>query len=91
MCYEDAVKTVVNKTHSPLKIALPRGKSLRLGPNGSGQIRNEDAAHEPVRKLVASGDVEIDGVGTRTGSLARRGSAGRGQEKPNVRNRESAR
>jgi len=64
---------------------------LRLGPNGSGQIRDEDAEHEPVKKLVASGDIEIGAAGVRTGGLARRGSAARGEGKPNLRNRESAR
>jgi hypothetical protein len=84
------VKTVVNKTRSPLKIELPRGKSLRLGPDGSGRIRDEDAEHEPVKKLLAAGDIEIVAAGTHTGT-AGPGSTGRSQGRPNVRQRESAR
>ncbi|TFH27856.1 MAG: hypothetical protein E4H00_09180 [Myxococcales bacterium] len=89
------MKTVVNKTRSALKIPLPRGKSLRLGPNGSGQIRDEHAEHAALQKLIAAGDIEIvttethaDGV---VGSATGRGSAGRGHVKPNVRHRESDR
>jgi hypothetical protein len=85
------VKTVVNRTIAPLKIALPRGKSLRLGPNGSGRIRDEDAEHKPLQKLVASGDIEIDATGVGTRGVAGRGFSGRGEGKPNVRNRESSR
>lgn len=85
------MKTVVNKTRSPLKIALPRGKSLRLGPDGSGRIRDEDAEHEPVKKLIADGAIEIVAPGTGAGGLGGSGSGGRGQGRPNVRQRESAR
>jgi hypothetical protein len=85
------VKTVVNKTRSPLKIALPRGKSLRLGPDGEGRIRDEDVEHEPVKKLIAGGSIEIVAPGTRTGALGASGPTGRGQARPNVRQRESTR
>ena len=69
-------------------IALPRGKALRLGPDGSGRIRDEDVEHEPVKKLIAAGDIEIVASGTRTTGP---GLTGRTQGKPNVRQRESAR
>jgi hypothetical protein len=84
------VKTVVNKTRSPLKIALPRGKSLRLGPDGSGRIRDEDVEHDPVKKLIAAGDIEIVADGSGRGATGP-GSASRSQGRPNVRQRESAR
>ena len=84
------MKTVVNKTRSPLKIALPRGKSLRLGPDGSGRIRDEDAEHEPVKKLIASGAIEIVAGGTSSGP-AGADATGRNQGRPNVRQRESQR
>jgi hypothetical protein len=85
------VKTVVNKTRSPLKVLLPQGKLLRLGPDSSGRIRDEDVEHAPVKKLIASGAIEIVAAGTETGGLGGAGSTGRGQGRPNVRQRESAR
>lgn len=53
------MKTVVNKTNAPLKVSLPRGKSLRLGPKKSGEIRDEHAEHGAVKKLVDAGSIEI--------------------------------
>ncbi len=53
------MKTVINKTHGALKVPLPRGKSLRLGLNQSGQISHNDVDHEPLQRLVAAGDLEI--------------------------------
>lgn len=53
------MKTVVNKTSVPLKLPLPRGKSLHLGPRQSGQIRDEAADHPAVKKLVDTGKVAL--------------------------------
>ena len=53
------MKTIVNKTHRPLKISLARGRALRLGPRKEGQIATTDAERESVQKLLASGDVEV--------------------------------
>jgi hypothetical protein len=57
------MKTVKNNTRAPIKVPLPRGKSLHLGPGKSGQIRDEDAEHAALKKLVEAGDVEIVGAG----------------------------
>ena len=70
------MKTVTNKTTAPLKIPLPRGKSLRLGPKKSGQIQNDATEHPQLKKLVEAGKIEIfeDSVGNSgsgtTGSAA---------------------
>lgn len=53
------MKTVVNKTRAPLRIPLPRGKSLHLGPNKTGQIADGAEEHAAVKKLVDAGKVEI--------------------------------
>lgn len=52
-------KTIVNKTLGALKVPLPRGKSLHLGPNQSGHISPHDAEHPPLKELVKAGKVEI--------------------------------
>ena len=66
------MKTVINKTNAPLKVSLPRGKALHLGPKKSGEIRDEHADHAAVKKLVDAGSIEIfdghKGANATTGS-----------------------
>ena len=57
------MKTIVNKTHKPLKIQLHGGKVLHLGPARTGQISDEAAGEPAVRRLIDAGDVEIAGEG----------------------------
>ncbi|MBZ5640936.1 MAG: hypothetical protein LAO51_19535 [Acidobacteriia bacterium] len=61
------MKTIVNKSHKPLKIQLHGGKVLHLGPARTGQIADEAAGEPAVRRLVESGDVEIVGEGAHSG------------------------
>ena len=53
------MKTIVNKTHDPLRVPLPQGKTLHLGPKKTGQISVHDVDHPPLVKLVEAGKVEI--------------------------------
>ena len=53
------MKTVVNKTRAPLRVPLPRGKSLHLGPSKTGQIADGAEEHPGVKKLVDAGKIEI--------------------------------
>jgi hypothetical protein len=68
------MKTIRNKTPRPMKIRLPGGKTLHLGPAKSGQISDKAAAHATIRKLADDGLIElIDheapvGGGTRSAS-----------------------
>ena len=55
-------KMIVNKTLSSLRVPLPRGKILRLGPNQTGHISPHDADHPPLKELVEAGKVEISDV-----------------------------
>ncbi len=57
------MKTVVNKTRKPLKIHLPGGKTLHLGPMKCGQISDQAAEEDSVRKLVKAGEIDILGEG----------------------------
>jgi hypothetical protein len=67
------MKTVINKTQAPLRVALPAGKFLRLGPGKSGQIRDEDSDGDAITKLVESGALEIHQGEIHTGSGATTG------------------
>jgi len=53
------MKTVINKTRTPIKIPLPRGKALHLGPGKKGQIRDDAEKHAAIEKLVKAGKIEI--------------------------------
>ena len=51
--------TVTNKTRRPLRVPLPGGKTLHLGPGKSGQISSKNAEHAGVKKLVEDSAIEI--------------------------------
>ena len=52
-------KSIVNKTLKALRVPLPRGKTLHLGPRKTGRISAHDVDHPPFQKMVEAGDVEI--------------------------------
>ena len=51
---------ITNKTKKPLKLPLPDGKRLFLGPGKSGQITAKYATHPPLVALIEAGEVELD-------------------------------
>lgn len=53
------MKSIVNKTHGPLRVPLPKGKILHLGPNKTGQVSVHDADHPPLQKMVEAGQIEL--------------------------------
>jgi hypothetical protein len=53
------MKIVRNLTTAPLRVPLPQGKTLHLGPRKEGQIATHDADHPGVVQLVAEGKLEI--------------------------------
>ncbi|MGH7412452.1 MAG: hypothetical protein ACREJ6_15530 [Candidatus Methylomirabilis sp.] len=55
------MKTIVNKTRRPLKIRLPGGKTLHLGPLRSGQISDHAVDDDTIQRLVKAGEIEIAG------------------------------
>lgn len=48
-----------NQTKRPLRVPLPGGKRLHIGPGGTGQIAPKAAEHPPVKKLIDAGQLEI--------------------------------
>ena len=53
------MKTVSNKTQQPVRVPLPRGKTLRLGPGKASEIAANAVDHPALQKLVAAGTIEI--------------------------------
>ena len=59
------MKTIRNKTARPIRVPLPRGKVLHLGPNMDGEIADNAVEHAGLQKLVKAGTIEILGEGER--------------------------
>ena len=55
------MRTIRNKTNRPLRVPLPRGKTLHLGPRKEGQIATHDIDHPPLQKMIEAGDIELLG------------------------------
>ena len=53
------MKTIRNKTNAPIRVPLPRGKVLHLGPAQEGHIAHTDVDHEPLQRLVENDTLEI--------------------------------
>ena len=60
---ETDLKTIQNKTARPMRVPLPRGKTIHLGPHKTGEIADRASEHPPLVKLVEAGDLEIIGEG----------------------------
>ncbi len=67
---------IINKSKGPLRIPLPGGKTLFLGPGKTGQISPKASEHPPLMKLIEEGTIEIVGGGRSTGTGGSDGSSG---------------
>lgn len=66
---------ITNKTRRPIKVPLPEGKKLFLGPGKSAQIQAKAADHPPLKELLEAGDLELGETNTRKGSGTTDGSS----------------
>jgi hypothetical protein len=66
------MKTIRNKTHKPLRVPLPGGKTLFLGPSGTGQVSDKAVERDALKRLVKDDSIEIlEGSGpTQSGTAA---------------------
>lgn len=55
-------KEIRNKTTDALKVPLPHGKALHLGPKQTGHVSHHDLDHPPLKKLLEAGTIEITDV-----------------------------
>ena len=53
------MKSIKNKTTTPIRVPLPQGKVLHLGPRKTGQIADHAADHAALKKLIEAGTLEI--------------------------------
>lgn len=57
------MKEIKNKTLEPLRVPLPQGKTLHLGPLKMGEVGATALEHPPFKKLVDDGKIEVLGEG----------------------------
>ena len=50
---------VSNKTHRPVSVPLPDGKTLHLGPGKTGQVSAKAVEDPQFKKLVDAGQIEV--------------------------------
>lgn len=55
------MKTIKNLSHKPLRIALPGGKTLHLGPQQSGKVADNAIDRPALQKLIDAGEIEVEG------------------------------
>lgn len=60
------MRTVRNTTQLPLRVPLPGGKTLHLGPGKTGQISDQAADGKSVQRLVEEGSIELLGGSDRS-------------------------
>ena len=65
------MRTIVNKTHRPLKVRLPQGRVLHLGPLKEGRVPPQALESPGIKKLVEAGDLEVMGSESRSSSATR--------------------
>ena len=58
------MKSISNKTHKPIKVPLPEGKFLHLGPGKTGQIADSAVERPAVKKLIEAGEIEVHAEGS---------------------------
>ncbi len=77
--------TISNKTHRPMIVPLPGGKTLHLGPGKTGQVAANAVDDSRLKKLVEAGEIEfVDDdshptAGAGGGKRGRTGTFGRSQ------------
>jgi len=57
------MKTIRNKTPRPLRVPLPGGRFLHLGPGKTGQVADHAIERDAVQALVKAGSIEVIGEG----------------------------
>lgn len=60
------MKEIVNKTHRPVRVPLPGGKFLHLGPAKSGQVSDQATQLPSFQRLLNDGTIELLGEGSRS-------------------------
>ena len=60
------MKEIVNKTPRPVRVPLPGGKFLHLGPTKAGQVSDQATQLPAFQRLLKDGTIELLGEGSRS-------------------------
>ena len=66
------MKEIVNKTQRPVRVPLPGGKFLHLGPAKAGQVSDQATQLPSFQRLLKEGTIELLGEGNRSVDAGRR-------------------
>ncbi|RKZ06506.1 hypothetical protein DRQ53_08255 [bacterium] len=69
------MKEIRNVTARPIRVPLPGGKTLFVGPAKVAQIADKATEHAGLQKLVTEGSIEILGEGEQVTGAEKRGVA----------------
>jgi hypothetical protein len=53
------MKQIRNKSRRPVRVSLPDGETVRLGPGNIAQISDDAAKHKDVLELIMAGSIEL--------------------------------
>ena len=70
---------IKNTTTASLRVPLPAGKRVFLGPGGKAKITNKAVDHPPVKALIDAGTLEIMAGGKTKKGTGSTGGVGPGQ------------
>ena len=59
------MREISNKTNKPIRVPLPGGKTLFLGPGKDAQISDQAAETAAILRLVEEGSIDLMGEGER--------------------------
>jgi hypothetical protein len=83
------MRTVRNTTQLPVRVPLPGGKTLHLGPGKTGQISDQAADGKSVQRLIEQGTIELLGGADRSSSDGSGPSGSQRQESTHSHSRPS--
>jgi DNA-binding IclR family transcriptional regulator len=70
------MKEIRNTTQGPLRVPLPRGKTLHLPPRQTGRVAPAALEHPPLKKLLEAGQLEVLGDAEQEGRRALKSERG---------------
>lgn len=68
---EDSMKMIRNRSARPIRVPLPGGKTLHLGPGKEGQVSPQALNRPAVQALLGNGTIEVVGESAHGPGLGR--------------------
>ena len=72
------MKEIRSTSPLPLKVTLPGGKTLHLGPRKLAQVADTAVDHPALKKLIDAGKIEVLGKGEKVEGIGSEGNSSQG-------------